>query len=118
MAGIALSSGNDLNLSLYGVLEVLLLGTLVGAVGGLMLLALRRALKAVSLVRGLLLGIIVFACSWIATLLSSTEGSASHILQWSTLATSAAVCALYGVSLDVTLDRLAGGTKEDGEAES
>jgi len=113
MAAAALMGGRDPNLSMDGLIDVLLLGTFVGAVAGPMLVFLRKGLKVGNPVRGITLGIVLFACSLVATSLGRGSVVGPHGLQWSTAAVAAAVFAAYGIILDAMMNHIDGGTSEE-----
>lgn len=89
-AGIAVAVGRDLNLSLRGILEVFALGLVVGGVGGLFLVPVRRLFPASRAARDLLLGVALFAASFLVFLL---QGGA--VLGGLTLLTTVVVAGVY-----------------------
>jgi len=96
-AGIALVTGNSVNLSLRGALEVVAIGALMGAIGGILLLLLRNVCRGNGLARGIIAGLTLFVCS---TLFVSIDGRFAFnmsVVQVVTLGVVAAVFVIYGV---------------------
>ena len=108
MAGVALITHHDPNLSFRGLLEVLLLGTLIGAVGGLLLLPIRRMLRSRGLVTGIILGIVLFLGSWFVLLFSDRMDFRFYPIMPLTLSVVAVVFLIYGIAVGALLYRLEG----------
>ena len=104
MAGVALVTGSELNLSLKGLLEVVIVGTILGAVGGLLFVPVRRLARTSHLARSVILGSVLFACSLAVAL--STDGMALGPELPITLVVVAAVFLGYGLTLDGLLIRM------------
>jgi hypothetical protein len=96
-AGVALITGNSLNLSLRGVLEVVIVGTFVGAIGGVLLLALRNVYPGNRFVLGIIVGIILFVCSIFFVSVSGRVAFDGSFIQFFTLGVVAAVFVIYGI---------------------
>jgi len=110
-AGLAYAIGQDTNLSLRGLIEVLMVGLLVGGVGGLLLLPVRRLFPASRTTRNLALGILLFAGSSLAVFLRGRPGFAVGGLTLVTAAVVAAVYVLYAFTADALLGRLQPGDR-------
>lgn len=96
-AGIALFTGNSINLSLRGALEVVVFAAFIGAIGGIMLLVFRYVCRGNGVACGILAGIALFICS---TLFVSVVGKFAFnmsFMQVFTLGIVAAVFMIYGV---------------------
>jgi hypothetical protein len=104
MAGVALVTGSELNLSLKGLLEVVIAGTILGAVGGLLFVPVRRLARTNRLARSVILGSVLFACSLAVSL--STDGMALGPELPITLVVVAAVFLGYGLVLEGLLTRM------------
>ena len=111
MVGVALITENDVNLSLKGVLVVILLGTLLGAVGGLVLLPLRKMLLGGNAFRGILLGFILFGFSLAAAPVSIGMAFDPRSAGGLTLAIVAIVYVIYGITLDAIVSWFHDGVK-------
>ena len=97
MSGIALVTSGHARFSLAGSLEVVLVGAINGAVGGVLLLPLRQLVQTGPLFRGVALGLILFGIALVI------EGPGPPFI----LALAAAMLALYGIVVDVLFVRLA-----------
>ena len=107
MAGVAALGGHDHNLTFRGVMQVIRLGAVAGAIGGLLLLIVRRLLPIRAPLPGILVGGILFAASIV---FAQALGRAPHGPETRSLLTFAVagICyLLYGAALD---GRLAGST--------
>ena len=113
MVGLALITGREVNLSPRGLLEVLLLGTIVGGVGGLLLLSVSRVPRLGRVGRGMLLGTVLFLASgllsWFRRGMEFDLGELPF-----TLAAVAVVFLIYGVTLDGLFTRFEGSAKSNG----
>ncbi len=111
MAAVALVTGNALNPSLRGLLEVAAAGTLLGILGGLLLLACRRMRRIRDLAPGRIVGVTLFLCSVLAFGAKGRIdfGSPVSLL---TLAVAAMIFLAYGIAADSLLTRFAGGAGE------
>jgi hypothetical protein len=96
-AGVALLIGDPPNLSLAGVLEVILIGTAVGAIGGLMLVPLERSGGNPAWRRGVLLGATLFAGCWLASWVSGRLAGTFDPVTPLTLGVVLIVFLIYGV---------------------
>lgn len=105
MAVIALVSGQSVNLSLRGTVQVIVLGALAGVVAAPVLMLLRNLLPARRPLRVLLLALVLFAVTWFAPRPPvSTAGSATSPLA-PTLVAIALVLIAFGLTLDTQLSR-------------
>lgn len=104
-AGIALITGNALHLSLRGGLEVVIVATLVGAVGGVLLLVLRSVRGNSKLARGITVGAILFVCSSLVAWVSGKIAFGLSSIQLFTLCVVAIMFMVYGVCADALLTR-------------
>jgi hypothetical protein len=104
MAGIALLEGVATNLTLRGVLETLILGALMGAVGGASLLEAGRRLGLTGIGAGLLVGAALFtgslAVSWLG---GAMQGAGLASLP--TLGVAAVFFLAYGAATERVLRR-------------
>ncbi len=105
LAGVALASGNPTNLSFRGLVMVTLVGAVVGAIGGILVLVLRRSYRGSGPGRGLAAGAIMFLGSILVALVTGKLPGISPI-QALTLAVVAAIFLVYGVSADALLSRV------------
>ena len=106
MAGVALINGNSLNLSLRGVLEVVIVGTLVGAVGGGLLLTLRGVCRSYGLASGVIVGIILFVGStFLVVVVSGRITFDMSFIQFLTLSVVFTIFMIYGVCASALLRR-------------
>ena len=105
MAGVALINGNSLNLSLRGVLEVVIVGTLVGAVGGGLLLTLRSVCRSYGLASGIIVGIILFVGSTFFVVVSGRITFDMSFIQFLTLSVVFIIFMIYGVCSSALLTR-------------
>jgi len=104
-AGVALVTGNALNLSLRGVLEVVIAGALVGAIGGVLLLVLKSVCSGARLARGAIVGVVLFACSVLVSWVSGKIALSVDSTQLLTLIVVAIMFIVYGVCADALLAR-------------
>ena len=75
MAGLAVVLGSPTNLSVPGMAEVMVLGGLVGAVGGLLVLAARNVLPARRLAQSVLVALVLMVGTFVIAL---AGGRISH----------------------------------------
>ena len=111
-AGIALVTGNALNLSLRGVLEVLIVGTLVGAIGGVLLLVLKSVCGAARLARGAIVGVVLFSCSALVSWVNGKIAFSVAPTQLFTLIVMVIMFIVYGVCADALLARFEDGGRK------
>lgn len=105
MAMIALLSGQALNLSLRGTLQVIVLGAVVGAFAGPVLMLLRNMIPASRAMRVLSLSVVLFLVTWFAPRPAiSTAGSASSPVMPAVLAIALVLLA-FGLVLDAQISR-------------
>lgn len=117
-AGVALITGNALNLSLMGGLEVVIVGALVGAVGGVLLLVLRSVHGDSELARGITVGAILFVCSFLVAWVSGKIALGLSSIQLFMLGVVAIMFMVYGVCADVLLTRFESGGRKRGRTDS
>jgi peptidoglycan/LPS O-acetylase OafA/YrhL len=112
MAAVALATGHPTNLSLRGLVMVTLVGAVVGALGGVLVLVLRRTYRGSGPARGLAAGAVMFLGSMLVAVVTGKLPGVSPI-QILTLAVVAATFLVYGVSADALLSRFEqrGGTR-------
>ena len=111
-AGLALITSREVNLSLHGLLEVLLLGAVIGGVGGLLLLLVRRLPRLGRAGRGMLLGAGLFLASGLVSWFSCGMKLGMGVQPY-TLAAVALVFLIYGFALDGLFTRFDGGAKSN-----
>lgn len=104
-AGVALVTGNALNLSLRGVLEVVIAGALVGAIGGVLLLVLKSVCGGARQARGAIVGVVLFACSVLVSWVSGKIALSVDSTQLLTLIVVAIMFIVYGVCADALMAR-------------
>jgi len=104
-AGVGLITGNALNLSLKGGLEAVIVGTLVGAVGGFLLLLLRSVQGGSELARGITVGAILFVCSYLVAWISGKITFSLSSIKLFTIGVVAIMFIVYGVFADALLTR-------------
>ncbi len=97
---IAVATDNPLNLSLKGAMEVVIIGTLIGAIGGILLFVLRRNLSNVLYLRGIVVGALLFTCSVLVLLTWGTFRFSYSGLQLLTLISVLIVYMAYGIIAD------------------
>ena len=102
---IAIAAGTNLNLSLRGLLEVLFVGSLIGAVGGFLLVPVRIILPTHRLTRGIIIGVLLASgCLVIAWSRGDLNLDFHSVLPF-TLAAVVIIFVLYGVAIDVLFTR-------------
>jgi len=107
-AGIALVTGNSINLSLRGALEVVAIGAFIGAIGGILLLVFRNLCRGNGIACGIIAGLVLFICS---TIFLSVDGKFAFnmsVMQVFTLSVVAAVFMIYGVFTSKLIKRFNG----------
>ncbi|MGC9513401.1 MAG: hypothetical protein ACP5D8_07185 [Fidelibacterota bacterium] len=95
--GIALVTGNSINISLRGTLEIAVIAAFIGAIGGIMLLVFRYVCRCNGLICGILAGLALFISS---TLFVSVDGKfafSMSFMQVFTLSVVAVIFMIYGV---------------------
>ncbi len=105
MAGVALINGNSLNLSLKGVLEVVIVGTLVGTVGGGILFAFRSVYRSYGFASGIIVGVILFVSSTFLVVVSGSINFDMSFIQFLTLSFVFTMFMIYGVCASALLQR-------------
>ena len=70
IAILSIVLGNSLYLSLRGIIEVVFLGALIGAVGGCLLFLLRNIFRDYKIVWGIVTGLLLFFCAMLITIAS------------------------------------------------
>jgi hypothetical protein len=101
---VAIAAGRPSNLSARGLLEVVVVGALFGVVGGHLAWALRRALPGAGKVRGVLAGGGLFAIALLWSWLNGHLAPSGDGVWW-TLAVVGAVFLIYGLVLELWLER-------------
>ena len=117
-AGIALVTGNAVNLSLKGVLELVIVGTVVGAIGGVLLLVLRSVRGGARLARGAIVGVVLFACSILVSWVNGKIAFSVTPTQLFTLIVVVIMFMVYGVCADALLTRFEDGGRRKSRADS
>lgn len=107
--GVAIVTGFPLNLTARGWFEVAVAGAAVGAVGGVLLNAMRSRLQPPK--RGVIVGAVLFGAMAVASWAGGRIGAGAPAVTWITLAVVAVVFVVYGLGADVLLDRF---EKRDG----
>ncbi len=114
MAGIALALGRATNLSLRGVVMVVIVGAVVGALGGVLVLVLGRVSHGSGITRGLAAGGIMFLGSVLVAGVTGELAPGLPSIQIVTLAVVAATFLAYGICADALLSRFEGGADAPG----
>ena len=96
-AGVALVIGNSLNLSLKGILEVVIVGMFVGAVGGVLLLMLKNVFRGNGLALGIIVGLIMFVCSTIFVIISGRVTFDMSFIQFFVFGVLTFIFVIYGI---------------------
>lgn len=107
MAAVAWATGYPVNLSPRGLVEVTVVGALMGTAGGFVLVAFRRLPRLARIRRGVFVGGTLFAGS---LLVSSVSGKTSFGASASfvTLFVVAVIFVVFGVAADLLLTRFRG----------
>jgi len=105
-AVVSLLSGSPLNLSLRGVSEVVIVGTLVGAIGGVLLLVLKSVFRGAGPARGAMVGVVLFACSALVSWVKGKVAFSVAPTQLFTLIVAVTIFIVYGVCLDALMARI------------
>ena len=104
-AGVALVIGNSLNLSLKGILEVVIVGMFVGAVGGVLLLMLKNVFRGNGLALGIIVGLIMFVCSTIFVIISGRVTFDMSFIQFFVFGVLTFIFVIYGILLSALFTR-------------
>jgi len=104
-AGVAFVIGDSLNLSLKGVLEVVIIGMFVGAVGGVLLLMLKNVFRGDGLTLGVIVGLIMFVCSTIFVIISGRVTFDMSFIQFFVFGVSIFIFVIYGILSSALLTR-------------
>ena len=104
-AGVAFVIGDSLNLSLKGVLEVVIIGMFVGAVGGILLLMLKNVFRGDGLTLGVIVGLIMFVCSTIFVIISGRVTFDMSFIQFFVFGVSIFIFVIYGILSSALLTR-------------
>jgi hypothetical protein len=113
MTLVALLGGTRPRFSFAGSLEVVLLGTLYGVLGGVVLAVIRRRWPRVALRGGLALGALLCGIAWLTSVVGRQTASASPVAVPVLVGVSVAIFGLYGgaaVWLAALHDRRADGS--------
>ncbi|MDH3628720.1 MAG: hypothetical protein OES25_13825 [Acidobacteriota bacterium] len=105
-AVVAQAMGQPTNFTLSGLLEVTVVGAVVGALGGALFLFLRERLTFPGLMPAIVVGAVVFAASIFVPWLSGRMELATLGASPATLVVAALVCLGYGVTVHGILARL------------
>ncbi|MBU1699140.1 MAG: hypothetical protein KJ970_07775 [Candidatus Eisenbacteria bacterium] len=106
MVVVALAAAHNPNLSLNGILLVLLLGTFLGAIGGLVLLLTRSIFHLTGMAGGAVIGVLLFVLTCLITLLRGGLDTSRGPLLLVTLGSALLIFILYGVALNGMVTRL------------
>lgn len=96
MAAIALSIGKPTNLSVLGLVEVALVGALMGASGGVILLAIKKYMPP-GYYRGLTLGIVLYGGSLVFGIMGRRFTVGENPYAIIILVSTGGIYALYGI---------------------
>ncbi|MBD3386376.1 hypothetical protein GF407_15810 [candidate division KSB1 bacterium] len=96
-AGIALFTGNSINPSLRGALEVVVIGACIGAIGGILLFVFRNVCRGNGLACGIIAGLALFIFSTLFVLVNGKFAFNMSFMQVFTLSVVAAVFMIYGI---------------------
>lgn len=105
MAALVLLGGKRPSFSIGGSAEVVLLGTGYGAVGGLLLLPLRRVLGRIGLPAGALAGVLLFALAWVSSPVGRSAAAGLGENRPLALGLAALAFLLYGLATNRLLAR-------------
>lgn len=105
MAALALATRERPRFSWGGSLEVVLLGTFYGAVGGVLLAVLRRFWPRAGALRGIVLGGILIGVAWASSTVGRQTATGAPVGLLTILAISVGVFLVYGVVADVLASR-------------
>lgn len=97
VSGTLLVTGYSLNLSVRGVLEVMIAGAFVGTIGGFLLLTFRTVWPGNKLALGTIVGLLLYVCSTLLMLVGGMFAFDRSSIQLVTLGVVAAVFVVYGV---------------------
>lgn len=96
-AGIALVTGNSINLSLRGALEIIAIGAFIGALGGILILVFRNVCRNNGLASGIIVGLTLFICSTLFVLVNGKFAFNMSFMQVLTISLVAVVFMIYGI---------------------
>ena len=96
MAIIALSTNNPVNLSIRSFAETIVVGAVVGAIGGIVLLGI-RALISAGIARGIILGFLLFSGSLMTGLIAGRVTFGEQPITFITFVYLGVVFLLYGI---------------------
>jgi len=96
MAIIALLSNHPVNLSIRSIAEVTVVGAVVGAIGGIVLLGV-RSLISPGIARGIILGFLLFSGSLMIGLMAGRVAFGVQPITFITFALLGVVFVLYGI---------------------
>jgi hypothetical protein len=105
MAGVALFTNNNPNLSNSGFWEVILLGTYIGIVGGVLLLLIKKIFPRWGLLNGIVIGVILFICSWFISNVASKTELTTYTSRWLTFIAVAFVYIIFGIIINAIFTR-------------
>lgn len=100
MAGLALANRSRTGFSWGGSLEVVLLGTFYGAIGGVLLAVLRRVWPQADRWRGIGLGGMLLGVAWASSTVGRQTAASAPVGVVTILGISLAIFAVYGVVAD------------------
>ncbi|MEX2108976.1 MAG: hypothetical protein WD802_00035 [Gemmatimonadaceae bacterium] len=101
MAGLAMANRNGPGFSWGGSLEVVLLGTFYGAIGGVLLAVLRRVWPQAGWWRGIGLGGMLLGLAWASSTVGRQTAAAAPAGVLTIVGISLGVFAVYGVVADI-----------------
>ncbi len=104
MAMIALFTNNPVNLSIQSIVEVTVAGAIVGAIGGIFLVGIRVLLSA-GIVRGIILGFLLFSGSLVIGLIAGRVAFGEQPITFITFAFLGMVFLFYGIVTEWMVDR-------------
>ncbi len=105
MAGVSLVTENALNLSLKGALEVFIVGTLGGVLGGILLFTVRKVHRDCKMACGITVGAILFVLSFLFAWVSGNITLGLSSVQLLTLSEVAIMFLIYGICAVALLKR-------------
>jgi hypothetical protein len=111
IAIVTLAQDNSLYLSSRGVVEVMLLGTLIGAVGGCLLFMLGNMFRGYGIVTGIVTGLILFSGAMLFAIARRRIDFDKSFIQLPTTIVVFIIFAIYGVVVIVLLNRFTGNRK-------
>ncbi|MBT4088215.1 MAG: hypothetical protein HN580_21270 [Deltaproteobacteria bacterium] len=105
MVFVAYRIGSEPNISLKGILEVLLFGGLVGTVGGILVLPLRKIVHGGTILRGFALGVILFGATLFTVIHADRFEFNNSGLQWFIFSIVVFMYTIFGAILETILTR-------------